>query len=557
MLENNWGNVGSSDTLWPHRKLTTSEGRPCGELYFMNGADALIKSLADAGVDVCFANPGTSEMQLVAAIDKEPRMRAILGLFEGVVTGAADGYGRMMDKPALTLLHLGPGFGNGSANLHNARRARSPIINMIGEHATYHRQYDAPLTADIEGFAKPVSHWVGLSASPESLAQTGLDALEVALSYPGKVASFIAPADHAWTEIDAAAVPRTTASTPAPAVVHDDAVAEAANALKTGNTAVLFLGGMALREEALFQAGRIQAGTGVRLITETFCARHQRGAGRVSTERLPYFAEQAIAALEGTDQFIIVGSKPPVSFFAYPDKPSVLVPETATTILLADPRTDALDALTRLADALDAPAEPARLQTRVLHELEPGDINMVELGKVVANRLPANAIVSDEGATNGFGAFMYTNTAEPHDWLMLTGGSIGQGLPLAVGAATACPDRKVIALQADGSAMYTLQALWTMAREALDITVVLLNNRSYAILNIEMERVGVAESSTKARSLLDLSNPDLDWVKLAEGMGVASEQVVSVAQFDDAMGKAMATPGPYLIEVILPGYESA
>ena len=523
----------------------------------MNGADALIQALADAGVDVCFANPGTSEMQLVAAIDKEPRMRAILGLFEGVVTGAADGYGRMKDKPALTLLHLGPGFGNGSANLHNARRARSPIINMIGEHATYHRQYDAPLTADIEGFAKPVSHWIGLSTSPESLAQTGLEALEVALSYPGKVASFIAPADHAWTEIDAAAVPSTTASTPAPAVVHDDTVAEAANALKTGNTAVLFLGGMALREEALFQAGRIQARTGVRLITETFCARHQRGAGRVSTERLPYFAEQAIAALEGTDQFIIVGSKPPVSFFAYPDKPSVLVPETATTILLADPRTDALDALTRLADALDAPAEPARLQTRVLHKLEPGDINMVELGKVVANRLPADAIVSDEGATNGFGAFMYTNTAEPHDWLMLTGGSIGQGLPLAVGAATACPDRKVIALQADGSAMYTLQALWTMAREALDITVVLLNNRSYAILNIEMERVGVAESSTKARSLLDLSNPDLDWVKLAEGMGVAAEQVVSVEQFDDAMGKAMATPGPYLIEVILPGYESA
>ncbi len=523
----------------------------------MNGADALIQALADAGVDVCFANPGTSEMQLVAAIDKEPRMRAILGLFEGVVTGAADGYGRMKDKPALTLLHLGPGFGNGSANLHNARRARSPIINMIGEHATYHRQYDAPLTADIEGFAKPVSHWIGLSTSPESLAQTGLEALEVALSYPGKVASFIAPADHAWTEINKATVPVACATQASPPVADDDVVAAAADALQNGKSGVLFLGGMALREEALFQAGRIQARAGVRLVTETFCARHQRGAGRVSTERLPYFAEQAIAALEGTDQFVIVGSKPPVSFFAYPDKPSLLVPETATTILLADPRTDALDALTRLADALDAPAEPARLQTRVLHELEPGDINMIELGKVVANRLPANAIVSDEGATNGFGAFMYTNTAEPHDWLMLTGGSIGQGLPLAVGAATACPDRKVIALQADGSAMYTLQALWTMAREALDITVVLLNNRSYAILNIEMERVGVAESSTKARSLLDLSNPDLDWVKLAEGMGVAAEQVVSVAQFDDAMGKAMATPGPYLIEVILPGYESA
>ena len=523
----------------------------------MNGAEALITALADAGVDVCFANPGTSEMQLVAAIDKEPRMRAVLGLFEGVVTGAADGYGRMMDKPALTLLHLGPGFGNGSANLHNARRARTPVINMIGEHATYHRQFDAPLTADIEGFARPVSNWVGISESPENLANVGLEALDVAKTYPGKVASFITPADHAWTELTDAPAGVSPTTVESPPRATEDAIEAATAALQKGAQAVLFLGGMALREEALYQAGRIQTATGVRLVTETFYTRHQRGAGRVPVERLPYFGEQATEFLEGTDQFVIVGSKPPVSFFAYPGKPSELIPSEAITTLLADPRTDALDALTRLANALNAPSAPNRLQSKIVHELEHGPINMIELGKVIANHLPAQAIVSDEGATNGLGAFMYTDMAEPHDWLMLTGGSIGQGLPLAVGAAIACPNRKVIALQADGSAMYTLQALWTMAREALDVTVILLNNRSYAILNIEMARVGVTDSSEKARSLLDLSNPNIDWVRLAEGMGVAAEQVTTVDQFDQAISRGMVTPGPRLIDVLLPGYDAA
>ena len=519
----------------------------------MTGADLLIKALADAGVEVCFANPGTSEMQLVAAIDGEPRMRAILGLFEGVVTGAADGYGRMADRPALTLLHLGPGFGNGTANLHNARRAQSPVLNMIGDHATYHLQYDAPLTADIHGFAAPVSDHVGDSESPVHLATAGMTAWQAACTYPGKVASFIAPADHAWSDAEG---DTPTATPPAVPTCDNAAVEAAASHLRNGQNMALFLGGRALREDALWQAGRIAAATGARLITETFCARLQRGAGRVPVERLPYFGEQAADFLKDLDTLVIVGSKAPVSFFAYPGKPSELVPSDATITLLADPRTDALDALTRLADMLNAPPAPSKLQTKLTHELEHGPINMIELGKVIANHLPAQAIVSDEGATNGLGAFLYTDMAEPHDWLMLTGGSIGQGLPLAVRAAIACPDRKVIALQADGSAMYTLQSLWTMARETLDVTVVLLNNRSYAILNIEMARVGVADSSEKARSLLDLSNPDLDWVKLAEGMGITAEQVTSVEQFDQAMTRAMSTPGPHLIDVLLPGYDA-
>jgi len=520
----------------------------------MNGADSLIRALADAGVEVCFANPGTSEMQLVAAIDGEPRMRAILGLFEGVVTGAADGYARMAGKPALTLLHLGPGFGNGSANLHNAKRAYSPVLNMIGDHATYHRQYDAPLTSDIHAFAAPVSDWIGVSQTPDHLAEIGIQAFEAACVYPGQIASFIAPADHAWTESSAC---HTIAKPPEAPKADDAAIVEAAEALREGSITALFIGGMALREEALYQAGRIAAATGARLITETFFTRLQRGAGRVPVERLPYFGEQASDYLKDFDTMVIVGTKAPVSFFAYPGKPSYLAPDGATLVTLADPRTDALDALTRLADALEAPTAPAVLQPHAQHTLEHGPLNMIELGKVIANRLPEGAVVSDEGATNGLGAFMFTGCAKAHDWLTLTGGSIGQGLPVALGAAVACPDRKVIALQADGSAMYTPQALWTMVREDLDITVLLLNNSSYAILNIEMERVGVDNPSAKAKSLLDLSNPTLDWVQIAEGMGMGASRANTVAELDAAMALAMQQRGPRLIEVILPGYESS
>ena len=520
----------------------------------MNGADALIRALADADVEVCFANPGTSEMQLVAAIDGEPRMRAILGLFEGVVTGAADGYGRMADKPALTLLHLGPGLGNGTANLHNAKRAFSPVLNMIGDHATYHHQYDAPLNSDIRGFAGPVSDWIGESESPAHLAEIGLEGLEAATQYPGQIASFIAPADHAWEPAEACTRGATRPATP---TVSDDDIAKAAAALRKEGPSTLFMGSMALREDALFQAGRIAAATGARLITETFCTRLQRGAGRVPVERLPYFGEQAQEYLKDFETMILVGTKAPVSFFAYPGKPSYLAPEQASVIELAGVRVDALDALTRLADALDAPAEPAVFQQKATHELEQGQMNMLEMGKVLANRIPDQAIVSDEGATNGLGAFLFTGCANPHDWLMLTGGAIGQGLPVALGAAVACPDRKVIALQADGSAMYTPQALWTMVRENLDVTVVLINNSSYAILNIEMERVGVTNPSEKAKSLLDLSNPTIDWVKLAEGMGMPANRAETVAEFDAAMALAMQHRGPRLIEVILPGYESS
>ena len=514
----------------------------------MNGAESLINALAEHGVDACFANPGTSEMQLVAALDKQPGIRAVLCLFEGVVTGAADGYGRMADKPALTLLHLGPGFANGIANLHNAQRAQSPILNMVGDHATEHLKHDAPLTSDIEGLATPVSRSFQVSESADRLAQTGLDALAASLQSPGSISTFVVPADHAWTDI---APPSYQLSETQTVSVADDTITEIGNQLKAADNSCLFLGGHALRAEALHQAGRIAAATGCRLVTETFFARQARGVGRVPTERLAYFGEAAIEQLAGIDLMVLVGAKAPVSFFAYPDKPSVLAPQSATELTLADRESDALDALTRLADHLDAQDNPVVINESAQYPLGEGSIDASELGKVIANRLPENAIVCDEGATNGLGAFLLTANAAPHDWLTLTGGAIGQGLPLAVGAAIACPDQKVIALEADGSGMYTVQALWTMVREQLDITVVLLNNRSYAILNIELSRVGIETPGPTALSLLDLSNPDLEWTNIATGMGMRALQVDTVSGLDQAMSEAMATSGPLLIEVLL------
>lgn len=515
----------------------------------MNGAEALIGTLADCGVDVCFANPGTSEMQLVAAIDGQPAMRAILGLFEGVVTGAADGYGRMADKPAATLLHLGPGLGNGLANLHNARRAKTPIINVVGDHATYHLEFDAPLTSDIAGVARPMSDWVRTSTSPGDLAAAGAEAWQAAMRWPGAVATIIAPGDHAWSD---GAAPVAAPETDAPARAAERAIGAAADALRTAASSALFLGSRALRADALEQAGRISAATGARLVCETFPARLQRGAGRVAVERLPYFGEKASEALAGLDTIVFVGAKPPVSFFAYPDKPGWLSPENAELLTLATAHEDGLDALARLADALDAPADPAGRQARITPPADTGPLTPMGIGAALAGAMPEHAIISDEGATAGLPMLAMTAGAPPHDWLTLTGGAIGQGLPLAAGAAVACPERKVIALQADGSAMYTVQALWTMAREQLDVTTILLNNGSYAILNIELARVGVAQPGPKALSLLDLTNPPIDWVSVSNGLGVPAVRADTAEAFGDALRDALATRGPRLIEAVIP-----
>lgn len=511
----------------------------------MNGAESLLQSLINADVEVCFANPGTSEMQLVAAIDKIAGMRPILGLFEGVVTGAADGYGRMADKPAATLLHLGSGFSNGMANLHNAKRALTPIVNLIGEHASYHLPLDAPLTSDILGHATLTTDWVRTSQSSETMGQDGVEA--VAASMSGRQANLIIPADHAWSDGGQAAqalkaVEKSKAS--------EDVIAEMAAILRSENSCCLFLGSMALREQGLVAASRIAAATGAKLICEVFPARIQRGRGRPNIERLPYLGEFAADTLKDFEHLILVGAKAPVSFFAYPNKPSTLWAESCKIETLATQQQDQIATLEALADFLEAPVISVD-EDNELPEIPDTTMTAETIGAVIANFLPENAIVSDESNTSGIFSYGYYDAAAPHDWLTLTGGAIGQGLPVAVGAAVACPNQKVINLQADGSAMYTNQSLWTMARENLDVCVVIYNNSSYAILNIELMRVGVDNPGERAKSMLDLSNPTIDWCLLAQSMGVNSSRATSTEEFKSQFKDAMATKGPRLIEVIL------
>ena len=520
----------------------------------MNGAESLLRSLVNSGVDTCFANPGTSEMHFVAALDRVDGMRAILGLFEGVVTGMADGYARMAEKPPVTLLHLGPGLANGLANLHNARRAASPIVNVVGDHATYHAQYDAPLASDIAGFARPVSAWVHSSTSSLTVGSDAARAVQVARQAPGQIATLILPADVAWLEarVDAPALPVV-----GPIAVADSVVADIATTLRSAQSAgrqtAILLRGATLRGEGLRAAGKIAAATGARLLCDTFAPRLERGAQRVVVERLPYFAEQLVDALAGIDDLILVGAKPPVSFFAYPNKESWCTAPRTEIRYLAHAHEDGVGALQALVDLFGVGRRAEPVAELVVPDEPSGRVDQFSIGKIVARYLPENAIVSDESATNAIGPALALATAQPHDVLSLTGGSIGQGLPLAGGAAVACPDRKVVCLHGDGGAMYTVQSLWTQARENLDVTTVIFSNRAYAILQVELSRTGakalMVEGDTKALSMFDLSNPNIDWVRLAESMGVEATQVSTLEGFSAAFQSAMKQRGPRLIEV--------
>ena len=514
----------------------------------MNGAESLVRTLVGCGVDTCFANPGTSEMHFVAALDSVDGIRPILGLFEGAVTGMADGYGRMKEFPAATLLHLGPGLANGLANLHNARRAATPIVNIVGDHATYHAQYDAPLTSDVAGFARPVSGWVHSSASAATVATDGARAVAASLAPPGQIATLVLPADTAWNPAEgpAPALPR-----PTPAPVSAEAVDRAAKALRSGQRCAILMRGAALRDAGLTAAGKIVAATGARLMGDTFAPRTVRGAGRVMVERIPYFAEQMVEFLKPLQCLILVGAKPPVSFFAYPGKPSWCAPEGCQILYLAHEHEDGVGALEALVGAVNAGGATPVVAPHKVNEGVGGAVNQHTIGQIIARHLPEGAILSDEGATSSGGTQIATATAAPHDHLTLTGGSIGQGIPLATGAAVACPHRKVVCIQGDGGAMYTLQALWTQAREKLDVTTVIFANRSYGILNIELARVGARNVGPRALSMLDLHNPELDFVKLAEGLGVEASRTDTLDAFNAQFAAAMRQTGPRLIEVIL------
>lgn len=518
----------------------------------MTGARALVATLVGSGVDTCFANPGTSEMHFVAALDSVAGLRPVLGLAEGVVTGAADGYGRVAGRPAAVLLHLGPGLANGVANLHNARRARTPVVAVVGDHATYHKRLDAPLESDIDALAGTVSAWVRRSWRPADIGPDAAAAVAAARDAPGGVATLVLPADVSWGPggLVAAAEPSRPPAPPAEA----DLVAAAA-ALGSGEPVAILVGGAVVADpDAQDRVARLAAATGARLICETFPARMARGAGRARIARLAYLGEMAAAQLEGCRHLVLLGARRPVAFFAYPGRPGDLVPAGCALCELAPPGVDALGALGALVERLGV-GRDVPLAGGAAGETGPGrpsgPIDPAALGAAVGSTLPEGAVVVDESVSSSFGLGAGLAGAAPHDLLTLTGGAIGFGLPCATGAAVAGAGRPVVCLQADGSALYTLPALWTQAREGLDVTTVLVDNRSYAILAMELDRVEAGAPGPLARSLLDLSRPDLDFVSLARGFGVPASRADTAEELTWQLAAAHAEPGPHLIDAVM------
>jgi acetolactate synthase-1/2/3 large subunit len=512
----------------------------------MNGAESLVSTLAAAGLDTCFANPGTSEIHLVAAFDRLHKIRCVLGLFEGVVTGAADGYARMSGKPACTVLHLGPGFANGLANLHNASRAQVPLVNLVGQHATYHIRHDTPLTSDIEALARPYSQWLRTSCAAGEVGRDAAEAVVAARRAPGRIATLIVPADVAWSEGGTVAAIPPVPKAPIPA---DGTVEHAAAMLRSGLRTAIVIAGNALYGNGLTMAGRIASGTNSKLLAPYPFTRLERGAGLPPVERIHYVLEQAVDQLKEFRQLILVGARPPVAYFAYPGKDSVVTAPDCDIYTLASADEDCAGALEALATALSLGRRECAVEKPEVPRAPIGTITLPGLATAVGALLPENAIVVDESMTSGRSLMAATRGSPRHDWLANTGGSIGIALPLAVGAAVACPDRRVLCLSADGSGMYTLQALWTMAREGLNVTTVVFANRAYGVLKREFSGLGIGDPGTHARSLLEIDRPCLDWTLLAKGMGVPATRVASLDEFSVALREGFENEGPRLIEV--------
>jgi acetolactate synthase-1/2/3 large subunit len=513
----------------------------------MNGAESLVKTMLASDVNVCFANPGTSEMHFVAALDSHPDMRCILCLFEGGTSGAADGYYRMSGRVAATMLHLAPGFGNAFSNLHNARKAGSGVLNVMGDHATYHLQHDSPLKGDTEGVSRAISHWTRSSLSSADVARDGADAIRAAQARGGQIATLILPADTAWGD---GATPVTAAAPPA---LHrpSDADLDAAAKALTAEGAALLIGGAALHGPLMRLAAQVAQAAGCRLMAPLFSPRLERGEGSPPVEQLLYPVDANAELLKDIRKLICCGTQAPVNFFAYPGKPSLPTPAEAHVMELADATMDLEYALTGLADRLGAQNEVVAPVELALPDRPNGPLSPATAGALIARAMPEGAIVVNESVTSGFPIVTATRTARRHDLLATMGGAIGQCLPAATGAAVACPDRKVIALTGDGSAMYTLQSLWTMAREQLDVIVIVFANRGYQILRGELAAMGVTQVGRNAQAMFDVDNPLLDWVALAKGHGVEGIRTTTVDEMEAALEEAMAAKGPHLIEVVI------
>jgi acetolactate synthase-1/2/3 large subunit len=516
----------------------------------MNGAESLVSTLVDQGVDICFANPGTSEMHFLAALGGNEKMRSVLCLFEGVATGAADGWYRMKDTPASTLLHLGPGLANGLANIHNARRASSGMVNVIGEHSASHLKHDPPLTSDIEGLARPLSHWVRRAESADTIAWDTANAVFKASEHPGRIATLILPGDTSWQQAGSAPVVprRAPEARKAPSA---DRIEHVARVLRSGEPTLIILANKATRGVALERAGRIAAATGARLGSQFFTARIERGAGRVAIERIPYAVPQAMAFLKGFRHIVTVETVEPVAFFAYPDKPSLLKAEGTLVHPLVEADEDSALAFEMLLEALGATKTVPVLQPRVEVPVPTGALTPLSIAHALSAALPEHCILVDESLTTGRESMGHTLGALPHDLINNMGGSIGYATPVATGAALACPDRRVFCMVGDGSAMYTIQSLWTQAREGLNVTTIIFANNSYAILKAEYANMGAGSPGARALAMIDIDKPRIDWLAMARSMGVPAVAVDTAEAFHKAMVDSTREPGPTLIEVRL------
>ncbi len=514
------------------------------------GAQALWAALSGEGVDTCFANPGTTELDLVRALEGQDSIRCVIGLQENVCTGAADGYGRMLGRPAVTLLHLGPGFANGIANLHNARRARTPIVNLIGDHTSWHLPFDAPLSSDIESLARPVSGWVHRIASTADAPRAAAESVRQSLANGGQGATLIFPADYQADPLQgataAADAPAQAAASTAPVDI-----AACAQRLRSARRIVFLLGGGGelggLGVRAQHAAARLCAALGATAYAETFPARAERGQGLPAFDRLPYFPEPARAVLDPADLVVLAGALPPLTYFGYEGHPSLLV-ETERLLSLGEPGHPVAEALEQLADALQAPAFEA--PAHPLPAEPAGALTPAAIGAVLTRMLPEGAIVSVEGGTCGYPFYAASAAAAPHTTLTNTGGAIGQGLPVAVGAAIACPGRRVVGLLSDGSTQYTIQSLWTMAHEQLDVVVLIAANHQYAILRNELRRGGAALGA-RAEALTALDSPRIDWVGLAQSYGVPATRAATAEELSVQLRGAFGRRGPALIEMAL------
>lgn len=516
----------------------------------MNGAEIILQTAQKAGVEICFANAGTTELPLVAAFDTIGGIRPVLGLFEGVCTGAADGYGRMKQKPAMTLLHLGPGFANGIANLHNARRAHTPIFNVIGEHASWHLAADPPLNMDIAAVAKTVSGWQRTSRGVESLPQDTAEALVASLY--GQISTLIVPADHQWSEYEGGKVSMPRFSFDAPDSKNIDTAAEL---LKKSSKPALLLGCNALRKPCLEAAAKIKAATGCDLLMVNFPAYQDSGAGFPVLKRIPYFPEQADALLSQYDTFILAGTEEPVVFFGYKGGKSRYLTEKQKSLRIDSDKQDPAAALQALLQAVgfsQGKYDIGSLLTKYeLPQLPSGGLNSKKMCAVIAALQPENCIVVEEGVTSGAPYYSLAPNLKPYSHIALTGGAIGQGMPCALGAALACPDRQVINIEADGSAMYTLQSLWSQSHEQANVTTIICSNRKYFTIEFECRRAGCATPGPASRALIDMTNPSIDWVSLSRGMNVPAVAVTTAEDMVKELRSALNESGPHLIEVIL------